>query len=168
MFQLLWDILPFASVSKFFAFTALSRHNFWVSLKKGSPFLPPANEVWGKVMFLHLSVIVFTEGGVWRLSSGQTPPLCRQPPHNLRWQLKWAHPITWHAFLFKVMNIAAEGALQIYNYPEVLKKSFWKAYLFWSFFYLSFFQEKTIKGKNSIVIDKPKSSQNQCDTRQLN
>ena len=23
-------------------------------------FLPPANEVWGKVMFLHLSVILFT------------------------------------------------------------------------------------------------------------
>ena len=25
-------------------------------------FLPPANEVWGKVMFLHLSVILFTGG----------------------------------------------------------------------------------------------------------
>ena len=28
-------------------------------------FLPPANEVWGKVMFLHLSVILFT--GQWRI-----------------------------------------------------------------------------------------------------
>ena len=27
-------------------------------------FLPPANEIWGKVMFLHLSVILFTWGGV--------------------------------------------------------------------------------------------------------
>ena len=27
-------------------------------------FLPPANEVWGKVIFLHLSVILFTGGGV--------------------------------------------------------------------------------------------------------
>ena len=27
-------------------------------------FLPPANEVWGKVMFLHLCVILFTCGGV--------------------------------------------------------------------------------------------------------
>ena len=25
--------------------------------------LPPANEVWGKVIFLHLSVILFTGGG---------------------------------------------------------------------------------------------------------
>ena len=30
------------------------------------PFLPPANEVWGKVIFLHLFVILFTGGGhVW-------------------------------------------------------------------------------------------------------
>ena len=28
-----------------------------------STLLPPANEVWGKVMFLHLSVILFTGGG---------------------------------------------------------------------------------------------------------
>ena len=27
--------------------------------------LPPANAVWGKVMFLHLSVILFTGGGVY-------------------------------------------------------------------------------------------------------
>ena len=27
-------------------------------------FLPPANEVWGKVMFLHMSVILSTGGGV--------------------------------------------------------------------------------------------------------
>ena len=27
-----------------------------------NPCLPPANEVWGKVIFLHLSVILFTEG----------------------------------------------------------------------------------------------------------
>ena len=26
-------------------------------------FLPPANEVWGKIMFLHLCVILFTVGG---------------------------------------------------------------------------------------------------------
>ena len=30
-----------------------------------STFLPPANEVWGKVIFLHLSVILFTGGHVW-------------------------------------------------------------------------------------------------------
>ena len=27
--------------------------------------LPPANEVWGKVIFLHLFVILFTGGHVW-------------------------------------------------------------------------------------------------------
>ena len=28
-------------------------------------FLPPANEVWGKVIFLHLFVILFTGGHAW-------------------------------------------------------------------------------------------------------
>ena len=41
-------------------------------------FLPPANEVWGKVIFLHLSVILFTggRGGTPR----QVHPLGRYPP----------------------------------------------------------------------------------------
>ena len=30
--------------------------------------LPPANEVWGNVIFLHLSVILFTGGGGWHPS----------------------------------------------------------------------------------------------------
>ena len=29
------------------------------------PFLPPANEVWGRVIFLHLFVILFTGEGAW-------------------------------------------------------------------------------------------------------
>ena len=34
-------------------------------------FLPPANEVWGKVIFLHLFVILFTGGGhAWLLLGG--------------------------------------------------------------------------------------------------
>ena len=37
-------------------------------------FLLPANEVWGKVMFLHLCVILFTGGG-----SLPNPPRCRPP-----------------------------------------------------------------------------------------
>ena len=37
--------------------------------------LPPANEVWGKVIFLHLSVILFTGGGgVLRGSAWSRPP----------------------------------------------------------------------------------------------
>ena len=38
-------------------------------------FLPPANEVWGKVIFLHLSVILFT-GGLPQCMLGY-----HQPPH---------------------------------------------------------------------------------------
>ena len=39
-------------------------------------FLPPANEVWGKVIFLHLSVILFTGGSV----PGQVHPQAGTPP----------------------------------------------------------------------------------------
>ena len=36
-------------------------------------FLPPPYEVCGKVMFLHLSVILFTEGGVCHTPRADTP-----------------------------------------------------------------------------------------------
>ena len=36
-------------------------------------FLPAANEVWGKVIFLHLSVILFTWGGSAPLHAGIHP-----------------------------------------------------------------------------------------------
>ena len=36
----------------------------YISHTKLGQFLPPANEVWGKVMFLHLCVILFTGEGV--------------------------------------------------------------------------------------------------------
>ena len=39
-------------------------HNAYLSPPNLSLLLPPANEVWGKVIFLHLFVILFT-GGVW-------------------------------------------------------------------------------------------------------
>ena len=42
-----------------------------IRLPLAAIFLPPANEVWGKVIFLHLSVILFTGGGG---VSGQVPP----------------------------------------------------------------------------------------------
>ena len=41
--------------------------------------LPPANEVWGKVISLHLSVILFTGGGV----PGKVPTRAGTPP----WQV---------------------------------------------------------------------------------
>ena len=37
-----------------------------------SVFLPPANEVWGKVIFLHLFVILFTGGGMHGSLGGHT------------------------------------------------------------------------------------------------
>ena len=41
--------------------------------------LPPANEVWGKVMFLYLSVILFKGGG---LPDRHPLPLGRDPPYG--------------------------------------------------------------------------------------
>ena len=41
--------------------------------------LPPANEVWGKVIFLHLSVILFT-GGVCLSACWDTTPRTMHPP----------------------------------------------------------------------------------------
>ena len=41
-------------------------------------FLPPANEVWGKVIFLHLSVILFTRGGGGSTWAGT--PMSRYTP----------------------------------------------------------------------------------------
>ena len=47
--------------------TALQRPlqccHFVLQFKSDCPLLPPAKEVWGKVTFLHLSVILFTGGG---------------------------------------------------------------------------------------------------------
>ena len=43
--------------------------------------LPPTNEVWGKVIFLHLSVILFTGGGTWAGTPWTgTPPWAGTPP----------------------------------------------------------------------------------------
>ena len=49
-----------------------------------SSLLSPANIVWGKVIFLHLSVLLFTRGGflphcMLGYTPSQTPPLGRPP-----------------------------------------------------------------------------------------
>ena len=44
-------------------------------------FLPPANEVWGKAMILHLCVILFTGARGSAPPRRQTPPLWMQTPH---------------------------------------------------------------------------------------
>ena len=43
--------------------------------------LPPANEVWGKVICLYLSVILFTGGDLGRYPLGRYPP-GRYTPHG--------------------------------------------------------------------------------------
>ena len=51
-------------------------------------FLPPSNEVWGKVIFLHLSVILFTGGGG---DLGRYPPGRYTPwAGTASWQI---HPL---------------------------------------------------------------------------
>ena len=43
-------------------------------------FLPPANEVWGKVIFLHLFVILLTGGVSASVHGGIPPPWDHVPP----------------------------------------------------------------------------------------
>ena len=43
-------------------------------------FLPPANEVWGKVIFLHLSVILFTGGVPGQVPLGRYTPWAGTSP----------------------------------------------------------------------------------------
>ena len=57
-------------------------HPAWVeSIKLSFAYLLPANEVWGKVIFLHLFVILFTGGwGLPQYMLGYHPP--DQAPHQ--------------------------------------------------------------------------------------
>ena len=66
-------------------------------------FLPPANELWGKVMFLHLCVILFTEGegvcptlpGCWldRPPMDADSPGCGRPPRVGKTPRGWEEPL---------------------------------------------------------------------------
>ena len=57
-------------------------------------FLPPANEVWGKVIFLHLSVILFRGGGGY--------------PSIALIQVSWGGVISQHA-----LQVVSQHALQV-------------------------------------------------------
>ena len=79
----------------------------WLLPLPDREYLPPANEVWGKVMFLHLCVILFI-GGVciqggsasrWesasrRLGRRPTPP----PPHYGIRSISGRYASYWNAF----------------------------------------------------------------------
>ena len=55
----------------------------WIGGLHSCPwFLPPANEVWGKVIFLHMSVILFT-GGVSAPLDADPHPLDADPPDTV-------------------------------------------------------------------------------------
>ena len=57
--------------------------------------LPPANEVWGKVIFLHLSVILFTRGGLPQCMLGYHPRE-NAPPRTMHPPGPWTSPGTMH------------------------------------------------------------------------
>ena len=75
-----------------------SLQSFWVNILYN--LLPPANEVWGKVIFLHLSVILFTGGSTWAGNPHeQIHPLPGIPlsgqVHPLTGTLPWAGTPHW-------------------------------------------------------------------------
>ena len=54
-----------------------------------SGLLPPANEVWGKVIFLHLFVILFRGGGGSASVHAGIPPHWEAPPHHRAcWEMR--------------------------------------------------------------------------------
>ena len=65
-------------------------------------YLPPANEVWGKVMFLHMSVILFTGGWVSaHCMLRHTPPWADTPPpgyYGIQSTSGW-YASYWNAYL---------------------------------------------------------------------
>ena len=75
-----------------FFYLISARFNFALLILKPLLYLPPANEVWGKVIFLHLCVILFTGGGVpgqvqpppppGRYTTGQVHPPGKYTPHG--------------------------------------------------------------------------------------
>ena len=91
-----------------------------VFFKNDHPFLPPANEVWGKVIFLHQSVILST-GGVpgqvhptgtytpWASTpQGQVPPPGRYTPRAgtlpIQWFMHGQYASYWNAFLLLLIS----------------------------------------------------------------
>ena len=80
--------------------------------------LPSANKVWGKVIFLHLSVILFTGGSTWTgIPRAGTPHWEGTPPRQVPlpqagtsqssacWEIRATsrqYASHWNAFLFQV------------------------------------------------------------------
>ena len=98
--------------------------------------LPPANEVWGKVIFLHLSVILFTGGGEvpGQVPPGQVHPLGRYTPradappsavHAEILSTSGQYASYWNAFLFTLaVSRTRTGTATETNGPMVLRRTF--------------------------------------------
>ena len=96
--------------------------------------LPPANEVWGKVIFLHLSVILFTGGGPWQVPPGQVHPLGRYSPradappsavHAEILSTSGQYASYWNAFLLTLaVSRTRTGTATETNGPMVLCRTF--------------------------------------------
>ena len=71
-YVLTWLIIKYKTVT--------IRFHFFTWVLRIAESLPPANEVWGKVIFLHLSVILFTGGGLPQCMLGYHPPGPCNPP----------------------------------------------------------------------------------------
>ena len=89
-----------------------------------SLFLPPANEVWGKAIFLHLSVILFTvgeylgrypppPGRYTPLPQAGTPPGQVHPPGSSAcWEIRATsgrYASYWNAFLFYIWHMGCNN-----------------------------------------------------------
>ena len=74
--QLIYFIVRFQRIVTYFS--------FMYQQGIGMPLLPPANEVWGKVIFLHLFIILFTGGGAW--SGGVPGPRGVHGPGGAWWR----------------------------------------------------------------------------------
>ena len=85
-------------------------------------FLPPANQVWGRVIFLHVSVILFTGGAASRVRGlhpgglGRTPP-----PFGIR-KASGTHPTGILSCLKKIHIITLKNK-RIHNFTVFARKS---------------------------------------------
>ena len=94
------------------------------AISQQSKYLPPANEVWDKVMFLHLSVLLFSVGVSAPLHAGIHPPPLADPPdrhpppyadtplgrhpsprYYRIWSTSGRYASYWNAYLSRIVHI---------------------------------------------------------------
>ena len=78
MFASNFDIVSMVSIVSIFENGSAN-----VDAKCEWTLLPPSNEAWGKIIFLHLSVILFTGGSTWAGTPWQVHCLGRYTPQQV-------------------------------------------------------------------------------------